>query len=60
VVSPTLRHPPAPYLEQKKKISQPILLTCSSCGRKDSMGDGLYDDGEWICGAYIAGMAYPH
>ena len=58
-VPPTLRHPPTSYLDQEKKTPQPMLLTCSSCGRKDSMGDGLYDDGEWICGACIAGMAYP-
>jgi hypothetical protein len=58
-VPPTLRHPPTSYPTQKQKYSQPTLLTCSSCGRKDSMGDGLYDDREWMCGACIAGMAYP-
>jgi hypothetical protein len=58
-VPPTLRHPPIPYSEQRQKSSQPILLTCSRCRRKDGMGDGLYDDGEWICGACIAGMIHP-
>jgi len=57
---PTLRH--TYHFRQNRKSSyrsEPILLTCSCCGQKDSMGDGLYDDGEWICGACLSGIAYP-
>ncbi len=56
-VPPTLRQPFTSY--SKQKSWQPTFLTCSSCGRKSGMRDGLYDDGEWTCGACIGHMAYP-
>lgn len=30
---------------------------CGWCGEVRDMSDGLYDDGEWMCGACIAGYA---
>jgi hypothetical protein len=29
-------------------------IVCGWCGQADSMLDGLYDDGEWMCGGCIA------
>ena len=59
-VPPTSRH--KAYFRASTQSSltkpKPILLTCSCCGQKDSMGDGLYDDGEWICGGCLSGIAY--
>jgi hypothetical protein len=30
------------------------LLECGWCHQKVEMGDGIYDDGEWMCGGCIA------
>lgn len=30
---------------------------CGYCNRQEDMGDGIYDDGEWMCGQCIAGYA---
>ena len=29
---------------------------CASCGGSGDTGDGIYDDGEWLCGGCIAGL----
>lgn len=28
---------------------------CARCGGRGDTGDGIYDDGEWLCGGCIAG-----
>lgn len=29
---------------------------CASCGGPGDTGDGIYEDGEWLCGGCIAGL----
>jgi hypothetical protein len=36
---------------------RPIMSTCGWCDRHDDMTGGIYDDGEWMCGACIAHYA---
>lgn len=32
-------------------------LVCAYCNQQEDMGDGIYDDGEWMCGGCVAGYA---
>ena len=63
VTPPTSRHSHIQNFHRRNQnqasSSKTILNTCSCCGQKVCMGDGLYDDGEWICGGCLSGMAYP-
>lgn len=45
------------YLEPKKSdyYDSRILGQCGWCHQKKDMSDGIYDDGEWMCGECIAG-----
>lgn len=33
------------------------LLTCGWCHQSADMSDGIYDDGEWMCGGCVSGFA---
>ena len=35
---------------------QALLVHCASCGGPGNTGDGIYEDGEWLCGGCIAGL----
>lgn len=34
-----------------------IMAVCGWCHCRDDMSDGIYDDGEWMCGGCVAGYA---
>jgi hypothetical protein len=49
------RGPLSRLLEQQQAIAR--LPVCGWCDQRVDMGDGIYDDGEWMCGGCIAGYA---
>lgn len=49
---------PRPFLDllaQEQRYAR--LPECGWCNQKTDMSDGIYDDGEWMCGACVAGYA---
>lgn len=46
-----------PHYRERLVESSVTQFVCGWCGQADTMLDGLYDDGEWMCGACIAGYA---
>lgn len=38
-------------------VSNAIYSTCGWCHQREDMSDGIYDDGEWMCGGCIARYA---
>lgn len=50
------------YQLTEESISRPspssaMTFECGWCYQTMDMGDGIYDDGEWMCGACISGQA---
>jgi uncharacterized protein len=37
-----------------------MVVECAVIGNATHIVTGLYDDGEWICGACLSGVAYAH
>jgi PIN domain len=49
---------PNPFFEiSAREQGHARLPTCGWCDRKTDMSDGIYDDGEWMCGGCVAGYA---
>jgi PIN domain len=49
---------PNPFFEISAREQRHARLpTCGWCDRKTDMSDGIYDDGEWMCGGCVAGYA---
>jgi hypothetical protein len=37
------------------RLSSLSNLVCAYCHQREDMSDGIYDDGEWMCGGCVAG-----
>ncbi len=46
----------ASYREPEKHKNSAIYSVCGWCHRNADMSDGIYDDGEWMCGGCIGGF----
>jgi hypothetical protein len=47
----------ADYQEPRPHAHSRVLQMCGWCYQSCDMGDGIYDDGEWMCGGCIARFA---
>lgn len=42
----------------ERQYERPRLPECAWCHRRVDMSDGIYDDGEWMCGDCVASYAF--
>ncbi len=65
-IPPDPRHTAHIQTERPSRKSAPLFRPtagarvagprCARCGERGDTGDAIYEDGEWLCGACIAGL----